>query len=169
MTDKTVELSCDTGHDTVLKVTSPGADEHVLGRKESELDQLRKPQIEAAPWVKNYGRFTPADIAGFANVASVGSVANMFKAKRVSVDLLVNCLGSTFPEPQLASGGLEQSLAARHIRPFRPLHLMLPQLDKGAPAGALNAHTTQFSSATARNGAIHAEVSLDNDRTSMRA
>jgi NAD(P)-dependent dehydrogenase (short-subunit alcohol dehydrogenase family) len=77
---------------------------------------------------------TEPEIADFASLAAVRSLAERVRAAHDRLDLLVNNAGLIAPRLQLSADGYELTIAVNHLAPFLLTNLLLDRLRASAPA-----------------------------------
>lgn len=151
------------GRDVALKFAQMGAHVQVLGRNPAKLDALESTPVKPIPAANAPGSLR-GQYADFAEQESIRLAAESIQSNCPSIDILVNCVGGNFPEREPTTDGFEQTWAVNHLGPYLLTRLLLPQV-KAANSGRI----IQVSSATARGGRIHDDVSLPDNWSSMRA
>ncbi len=77
----------------------------------------------------------------FAAQESIRQMAQAFQRQYERLDLLVNNVGNSYMTRQVSPDGIELSLAVNHLGPFLLTHLLLPLLQRSAPARIVNVGT----------------------------
>lgn len=132
MTGKRVMVTGATagiGFETAKAIAKEGAEVIIVGRNEAKTKDVVE-QLKSASGNQAIS-FLLADLS---SLAQVRKLAADFLAKYDRLDVLVNNAGSVNPKREKSADGFELTFAANHLQYFLLTNLLLPALEKAAPA-----------------------------------
>jgi NAD(P)-dependent dehydrogenase (short-subunit alcohol dehydrogenase family) len=148
MTGKTVLVTGATGgigKIAALELARMGANVALVARNEAK-GEATLDEIKTATGNTNLELY----LADLSSMADIRKLAAEFKAKRTSLDVLVNNAGAYYNERKLSADGLEMTFALNHVAYFLLTNLLLDAL-KAAP----KARVVSVSSAAHTSGKIN--------------
>ncbi len=148
MTGKTVLVTGATngiGKIAALELARQGANVALVARNQAK-GQATLEEIKSATGNANLELF----LADLSSMAEIRKLADEFKAKHASLDVLVNNAGAFYTERKLSPDGLEMTFALNHVAYFLLTNLLLDAL-KAAP----KARIVSVSSAAHTSGKIN--------------
>jgi retinol dehydrogenase 12 len=136
MTGKRVLITGATagiGKETARQLRAMGADVIIVGRSREKTVGVRE-ELEASPGSGKLDHF----IADLSSMDDVRRLADEFTAKYDALNVLVNNAGAVNMSRQTTRDGLELTFAMNHLAYFLLAQLLVPALERGAPARIVN-------------------------------
>ena len=117
------------GKDTALGLARKGAHVVIVGRDEAK-------SRDTAAWIARETGNRQVDylVADLSSQAEVRRLAAAFDEIYPRLDVLVNNAGAIFTTRELTREGFERTWALNHLAPFLLTRLLLPKLERSAPA-----------------------------------
>ena len=128
------------GRETALELAKQGHTVLVHGRNERKVKEV----VDAA---KGAGaRDAQGFMADFANFDSVRALASEVHKRVPHLDVLLNNAGVMMPSRKTTADGHETTWQVNHLSPFLLTNLLLPLLERSAPARIVNVSSTTHQS-----------------------
>lgn len=121
------------GKETARQLRALGADVVIVGRNPDKTKVVRR-ELAASEGSGAIDHF----IADLSSVDEVRGLAREFLAKYDSLDVLVNNAGAVNMSRETTRDGLELTFAMNHLSYFLLTNLLMPALERAAPARVVN-------------------------------
>lgn len=121
------------GRETALGLAKLGAHVVIVGRDEAKTKQVCD-ELRAASGNQKID-FLLADVS---RLAEVRKLAAEFMSRFGTLTVLVNNVGLVNLQREVSADGFELTFAVNHLAPFLLTKLLLPALERGAPARIVN-------------------------------
>ena len=140
------------GRETALGLARRGAQVVIVGRNAEKARQVCD-ELRAATGPGQVDFL----LADFSKLAEVRTLAAEFLSRFGTLNVLINNVGLINLQREVSADGFELTFAVNHLAPFLLTRLLLPALEKGAPARIVNVSSDAHRSARLDFGNLQLE------------
>jgi len=146
MTDRLVLVTGSTagiGRQTALELARCGAHVVLVGRNAGKAERVASELRD-----ESGNRQVDALVADLSSMQAVRELAAEVKRRHGRLNVLVNNAGAVNMRREVTLDGYERTFATNHLAYFLLTQLLLPELEKGAPARVVNVASAAHNTAT---------------------
>ncbi len=146
MTDRLVLVTGSTagiGRETALELARRGAHVVLVGRNAGKAERVASELRDGSG-----NRQVDALVADLSSMQAVRQLAAEVKRRYGRLNVLVNNAGGVNMRREVTLDGYERTFATNHLAYFLLTQLLLPELEKGAPARVVNVASAAHNTAT---------------------